>query len=287
MESGYDERGSEIGTRFPLISDMATSEKKAYFLSDMHLGAAYREDAREREMKVVRFLDSIRDSAAEIFLLGDVLDYWFEYKYVVPKGFVRFFGKLAELADSGIKITWLIGNHDIWIFDYIPNELGIRVVDGVLDERVFGTRIVMEHGDGVWQRDLKFKILRKIFRNKVCQKLFSGIHPRWTIPFANGWSGQSRNSGSPKVEARQRALEESRRNKESWLPENIEALKKWCENYSIMNPDVRYYLFGHLHQVVREKIGENAEMLVIGDWLTHFTYAEFDGEHLQLKKFEL
>jgi len=102
---------------------------KAYFLSDLHLGAPYFSDSREAEARVVRFLDSIQDDADAIYLLGDVLDYWYEYRYVVPRGFVRFFGKLAELADSGIKIVWFIGNHDIWIFDYLPSEIGIRVVE--------------------------------------------------------------------------------------------------------------------------------------------------------------
>ncbi|MDE5956930.1 MAG: metallophosphoesterase, partial [Muribaculaceae bacterium] len=107
----------------------------------MHLGAAYLEDSRSAEMRVVRFLDSIKEDAAEIYLLGDVLDYWYEYRYVVPKGYVRFFGKLAELTDSGIRVTWIIGNHDIWIFDYLPRELGVEVVDGVLDREVLGARM--------------------------------------------------------------------------------------------------------------------------------------------------
>lgn len=265
---------------------MNREAKKAYFLSDMHLGASYIEDSLEREKRVVRFLDSISNKAAEIYLLGDVLDYWFEYKYVVPKGYVRFFGKIAELSDKGVKITWLIGNHDIWIFDYLPKELGIKVVDGVLDCDVLGTRMVMEHGDGVWQRDKMFKVIRGIFRNKFCQKLYSGIHPRWTIPFANNWSGHSRKTGSPKVEQRQRQFEEMKKRGEKGLPENLEALRKFCESYTAAHPDVRYYLFGHLHQVVREKISSDNEMLVIGDWLSNFTYAEFDGSKMSLLRYE-
>ena len=112
--------------------------KATYFLSDLHLGARYFKSPRDKEMRVVRFLDSVKDTAEAVYLVGDVLDYWYEYRYVVPRGFVRFFGKLAELSDAGVKVTWLIGNHDIWIFDYLPAELGIEVVDGVLTREIGG-----------------------------------------------------------------------------------------------------------------------------------------------------
>lgn len=260
--------------------------KKAYFLSDLHLGAPYFENSLDRERRVVRFLDSISESAEEIFLLGDVLDYWYEYRYVVPKGFVRFFGKLAELADRGVSITWLIGNHDIWIFDYIPRELGVTVADGLLDRYVMGTRMVMEHGDGVWQRDLKFKVLRRIFRNKLCQKMFAAIHPRWTIPFAHNWSGHSRMAGAPGMDTGPRGVNGRKAKNVYGLPDNIRHLHSFCEDYKSLNPDVRYFLFGHLHQIAREKVGENGEMLIIGDWLTHYSYAEFDGENMVLRHFE-
>ncbi|MDE7343684.1 MAG: UDP-2,3-diacylglucosamine diphosphatase, partial [Muribaculaceae bacterium] len=190
----------------------------------MHLGAAYLEDSRSAEMRVVRFLDSIKEDAAEIYLLGDVLDYWYEYRYVVPKGYVRFFGKLAELTDSGIRVTWIIGNHDIWIFDYLPRELGVEVVDGVLDREVLGARMVMAHGDGVWQASRKFRFLRGLFRNKVCQHLFSAIHPRWTVPFAYAWSRHSRHSGTPELERRE-ADRQRRKAEGRGLPENVAALR--------------------------------------------------------------
>ena len=143
--------------------------KAIYFLSDLHLGAAYITQPLEHEKRIVRVLDSIKDKAAEIYLLGDILDYWYEYSHVVPKGFVRFFGKIAELADSGIKIHWLIGNHDIWIFDYLPRELGIEVIDGILQREILGKNFFMNHGDGVGKHKLSFRIIRSIFRNKVCQ----------------------------------------------------------------------------------------------------------------------
>lgn len=157
---------------------------KAYFLSDLHLGAPYFTDSKEAEKRVVSFLDEIKDDAEVIYLLGDILDYWYEYRYVVPRGFVRFFGKLAELADKGIRIVWFIGNHDIWIFDYLPSELGIEVVDGSLVEEIDGKIFFMTHGDGIGRLKPSFRFLRGLFRNKACQKAFSAIHPRWTVPFA-------------------------------------------------------------------------------------------------------
>ena len=140
--------------------------RNAYFLSDLHLGARYFRSAHEAEKRAVAFLDHIKDDAAEIYLLGDVLDYWYEYRYVVPKGFVRFFGKLAELADNGVKITWLIGNHDIWIFDYLPSELGIEVADGVLEKKVFPEP---------WRRG-------RTYASAV--PLYAGLVPQQVLPMA-------------------------------------------------------------------------------------------------------
>ena len=228
--------------------------KKVYFLSDLHLGASYDEDTRIRERKVVSFFDSITDTAEEIYLVGDILDYWFEYRYVVPKGYVRFFGKLAELADKGIKITWLIGNHDIWIFDYLPSELGITVVDGLLDCEIMGSRFVLEHGDGVWQKDRKFRLLRKFFRNRICQKLFAGIHPRWTVPFALNWSSHSRKTGQSGLSERDKTIERSKEMGYKGLPQNIEALEKFSLGYLAENPDVKYFIYGHLHHLLDKEI---------------------------------
>ena len=171
---------------------MMEKRRLTYFLSDFHLGARYFDSPLDNERRVVAFLDSIKDSAKEIYLLGDILDYWYEYRYVVPRGFTRFFGKIAELSDLGVKIYWFIGNHDIWIFDYLPSELGITVVDGPLVKDISGKRFFLDHGDAVGKRKLSFRILRSVFRNKVCQKLYAAIHPRWTIPFALGWSAREK-----------------------------------------------------------------------------------------------
>lgn len=252
---------------------------KAYFLSDLHLGAPYFKDSRQAEMRIVSFLDSIKDDADAIFLLGDVLDYWYEYRYVVPRGFVRFFGKLAELSDRGIRVVWFIGNHDIWIFDYLPNELGIEVVDGSLVEEIDGHKFFMTHGDGIGRLKPSFKLIRSLFRNRICQKLFSGIHPRWTVPFAYKWSDHSRHSSPlPSDEDAARMLEN---------------LNRFSREYLAEHPDVEYFMYGHLHLLKRFGIdvkieeGDNAgaEIIVLGEWLSQFSYAYWDGEKLEIKHY--
>lgn len=247
-------------------------DKKTYFLSDLHLGAPYFKDSREAEKRVVDFLDSIKDSAGQIFLLGDILDYWYEYRYVVPRGFVRFFGKIAELCDNGVRVVWMIGNHDIWIFDYLPDELGVEVVDGYMIEKIGGKKFYMTHGDGVGKLKPSFSFLRKLFRSKVCQKLFSGIHPRWTVPFAYNWSRHSRKQEGPSETDEIRMLANIREN-------NIEMLKK--------EPDIDYFIYGHLHILLKENVpSSRAEMAVLGEWIKTFSYGVFDGNQFRLLRWD-
>lgn len=242
---------------------------KTYFLSDLHLGAPYFQDSHEAEKRVVAFLDSIKNDADAIYLLGDVLDYWYEYRYVVPRGFVRFFGKLAELSDSGIKITWLIGNHDIWIFDYLPNELGIRVVDGTLTEKIHGKTVFMNHGDGVGKLPAGFRFIRSVFRNKICQRAFSAIHPRWTVPFAYNWSRHSRKTG------------EGRGVPDTKL---LAGLRNFAKEYHQDHPEVNFFMFGHVHVLSREEIDDGCEIIVLGEWIRTFSYAVLDENGLKLLK---
>lgn len=244
------------------------TRQNTYFLSDLHLGARYFPDKHAAEKRVVDFLESIRHDAREIYLVGDILDYWYEYRYVVPRGFVRFFGKLAQLSDEGIRITWLIGNHDIWIFDYLPSELGIEVVDGSVVREICGRRFFITHGDDIDDTSQSFKMLRSLFRNKFCQKLYGAIHPRWTIPFALGWSKSSRHA-------------ESR----TEINPSPQRLADFAADYSRRHPDIDWFVFGHLHILHRERIESGAEVIVLGDWISHFSYAEFDGKTLELKTY--
>lgn len=243
-------------------------KKKAYFLSDLHLGARYLADEKQAERRVTAFLESIRSDASEIYLLGDILDYWYEYRYVVPRGFVRFFGKLAELADSGIKITWMVGNHDIWIFDYLSRELGIEVIDGILVREILGKKFFMNHGDGVGWQSISFRLIRSVFRNRVCQKLFSGIHPRWTVPFALAWSDSSRGAGSGTDASGQ----------------GVKKLLEFSEQYHLRHPDINYFIFGHVHVMSEKVIAENCRFVTLGEWISLFSYAEYDGESLKLSR---
>lgn len=240
-----------------------------YFLSDLHLGAPYFPDSRESEKRVVDFLESIRHDADTIYLLGDILDYWYEYKYVVPRGFVRFFGKLAELSDSGVRIVWMKGNHDIWIYDYLPSELGIEVVDGSLVEEICGKKFYLAHGDGVGELPKGFRMIRGIFRNSLAQRAFSAIHPRWTVPFAYNWSRHSREKG----EAR-------------GLPDEkvLDGLRKFAVKYHADHPDIDYFVFGHVHVLSREEIAKGCEMIVLGEWIRTFSYAKMGGNGLELRK---
>lgn len=235
--------------------------KKAFFLSDLHLGASYYPDNKEIERGVVAFLDSIKNEAGELYLLGDILDYWFEYRNVIPRGYTRFLGKIAELSDAGIKITWLIGNHDIWIFDYLPKELGIEVVDGICERNVLGTTFSMQHGDAIGGSP-KFQLMRKIFRNKVCQKLYSGIHPRWTVSFAHYCSKKSR-INEKTMGINQEGL--------------VKDFRQWCEGKIVDGDKAQYYIFGHLHLFREEYLPEGRKMIILPDWTSKKSYGVFDG----------
>lgn len=248
------------------------SNKPVYFLSDFHLGAKYLQDGLEAERRIVRFLDSIKDNAGEIYLMGDILDYWYEYRRVVPKGYVRFFGKLAELADNGIKIYWFIGNHDIWIYDYLPKELGIEVIDGILEKDILGKRFFLNHGDAVGKRKASFLFIRWLFRNKICQALYSMLPSCITIPFAHNWSKHSR------------ASENSNNNDK--IDKYLSNITNFAKEYSETHQEIDYFVFGHLHIIADEPISHNTRCIVLGDWIDKFSYAVFDGEKIVLKEFK-
>ena len=239
---------------------------KTYFLSDFHLGAKYIDNPRKQEQRIVSFLESIRNDAKEIYLLGDILDYWFEYRYVVPKGYVRFFGKIAELADSGIKIYWFIGNHDIWIFDYLPSELGVEIVDGSQIKQIDGKTFFIAHGDGLGDESRSFRMLRAFFRNRFCQRLYAGIHPRWTVPLALNWSRSNRVNG----EDRPFGCDEP--------------LQRFVTNYK-EDQKIDYFVFGHRHVAVDKSIGNNSRLIILGDWIKLYSYAVYDGNDLRLQFF--
>lgn len=242
--------------------------KAAYFISDLHLGASYIADGRLHEQKVVDFLESISKDCSELYLLGDVLDFWFEYRNVVPKGFVRFFGALASMADRGIKITWIIGNHDIWLFDYLKNEIGMEVADGYVVREIFGKRFMLSHGDAVGKLPLGFRIIRSVFRNRIAIRLASCLHPRWLVGFAHLWSGHSKKSGGYTLRA------------ETAINPYIDFARSYNSSHE---QKIDYFLFGHQHVLVSEDIEENnAKVAIIGDWMRLFSYVRFDGVKFEI-----
>ena len=241
-----------------------------YFISDLHLGAGYISDPRAHEARVVSFLNHIRPTCRRLYLLGDILDYWWEYRDVVPRGFTRFFGALAALADDGVEIIWFKGNHDIWIFDYLPREIGLKVHDGLLDTVIDGRRFVMEHGDGVGRLPWTFRALRRLFRCRPAQIAFAAIHPRWTVGFAHSWSSHSRKKGG-------------------YIPSEGagESLVEFAEEFNATaSPKVDYFIFGHHHTMLQRPLPGGGEIVILGDWINHFSYAIWDTRMLRLEKWK-
>ncbi|MDR1981012.1 MAG: UDP-2,3-diacylglucosamine diphosphatase [Tannerellaceae bacterium] len=253
---------------------MEENGKTIYFAADAHLGARFHKDPVAVEKRLVRWLESIRHDASAIYFLGDMFDYWYEYKYVVPKGYVRFLGKLAELSDEGVEIHLFTGNHDVWLFDYFPKEIGAVIHRSTLTVELLGKRFFLGHGDEVDFRSRSFRFIRTLFRNKFCQWLYAGIHPRWTFAFALGWSLNSRESGLEEKEAQE------------YLGEAGEYLIHFSKEYLKTHPDIHFFIFGHRHIMLDIMLSRTSRLLISGDWMTYFSYIEWNGEKLELKQFE-
>ncbi|MDD2792857.1 MAG: UDP-2,3-diacylglucosamine diphosphatase [Sediminibacterium sp.] len=247
-----------------------TPEKKIYFLSDFHLGAPDSATSLIREKKVVRFLDQIRHSAAAIFIVGDIFDFWYEYHSVVPKGYVRLLGKLAELTDAGIPVHVFVGNHDMWMSGYFEKELNIPVYH---EPRVFtwnNKQFYIGHGDGLGPGDHGYKFIKKIFRNPVCKWLFGKLHPDWGIALANYFSRKSR--------------EKTGTADAHFLGEEQEWLIVFSKELIQQEP-YDFLVFGHRHYPIDFKLSEKSRYINLGDWISNFTYAEFDGDDVKLLQF--
>lgn len=253
--------------------------KKIYFASDFHLGAYPLEQSLERERKIVRWLSAIQPDAEAIFLVGDLFDFWFEYRYVVPKGYVRFLGKLAELADSGIKIVVFTGNHDLWMRDYLVKELGVRVEHQPLSLRIgSGTEqrsLYVGHGDGLGPGDRLYKILKRwVFLNPICVWAFGHVLPtRWGMALAHAWSKSSR-------------ISNQRKGEEKFLSKE----REWLYVYSTgieQHTHHDYYVFGHRHLVLNLALSPQSQYLNLGEWVTgHCHYGVYEGQTLRLERFE-
>jgi UDP-2,3-diacylglucosamine hydrolase len=237
-------------------------------MSDSHLGVPDRASSLEREKLLVRWLDDIRHDAAEIYLLGDIFDFWFEYATVVPKGFVRLLGKLAELSDSGIRIHFFTGNHDMWVFRYLSGETGMEVYRKPVFREIGGKRFMIGHGDGLGAADHGYKLIKKIFSGRLCRWLFARIHPNLGVRIALFFSRRSRVARGDTDEIYRGAANER--------------LLVYAQEF-LKDEQVDYFVFGHRHLPFDVSIGGHSRYINLGDWVTHFTYAVFDGRDIRLK----
>jgi len=244
--------------------------KKIYFSSDNHLGAPTRSESLPREKIFVAWLDSIKHDAEVIFLLGDLFDFWFEYKTVVPKGFVRTLGKLAELSDSGIQIHFFVGNHDLWMNDYFETELNIPVYHHPKEFEFNNKRFFIGHGDGKGPGDKGYKRMKKVFTNPFSKWLYRWLHPDIGVRLAQYLSVKNKLiSGKEDTK---------------FLGEENEWLAQYAKR-KLEYKHYDYFVFGHRHLPMEIKISDKSTYFNLGDWITNFTYGVFDGEKFELKKF--
>lgn len=263
-----------------------------YFLSDAHLGSWAEQHKRTQERRLVRFLDEIKDKASAIYLLGDMFDFWAENKYVAPKGYTRFLGKISELTDAGVEVHYFIGNHDIWMYGYLEKECGVILHKKEETIDINGKLFFLGHGDGVGKRDLGFSIIRWIFHNAFCQKLFSWLHPDFQVWLGQTWAKHSR---MKRVDGKE----------DPFQGDDNEPLVQFSIEYSKSHPNIDYYVFGHRHIALDYTLpksplphtpsltgrggvglqGGSPRLILLGDWIWQFTYAEFDGEHMVLHEY--
>ena len=243
-----------------------------YFLSDAHLGCRALSSRRTRERRLVRFLDSIKSKASAVYLLGDMFDYWFEFRQVVPKGYVRFLGKLAELTDNGVEVHFFIGNHDIWCKDYLSKECGVIMHYEPCTMECDGKVFFMAHGDGLGDGDRKFYFLRKIFHSSFCQKAFYSLHPDTSVALGLKWAANSRRKHEMKGTP-------------AYQGEENEPLVAYSRTYLADHSEVNYFIYGHRHIELDLAIGDESRLVILGDWVDKFSYAVFDGETLSLNRY--
>ena len=247
-----------------------TNGKKAFFASDIHLGLYPYAKSAEREKVFVRWLNEIQPQAQVLFLLGDVFDFWYEYRKVVPRGFTRFLGKLSEICDSGIEVHFFTGNHDVWVFDYLPKEIGVKVHRTTESFKMNGKDFVIGHGDGLSHDDLGYKILKRIFTSKTLQFLFSRLHPNTALWFGHTWSKHSRLSKGVS---------------EAFLGEDKEHQILFARDY-LKTKHSDYFVFGHRHIAMDFDLNGKSHLINLGEWISAKTYAVFDGNEMKLLKYE-
>ncbi len=248
-----------------------TQRSQVYFISDAHLGSRMVDDPRAHEQRVVAWLEHVKTDAKAVYMLGDMFDFWFEYRTVVPKGFVRFLGKIAELADMGIEMHFFIGNHDIWTFGYLENEVGMTVHRQAETLLLDGKRFLLAHGDGLSPDDHGFDFIRTIFHNRTCQRLFRLVPPQLGQNFGYAWAKRNRKKLT------QKDME--------YKGENGEPLVNYAKQYFSEHPETDIIVFGHRHIPLDLLLPDNKRVVILGDFVNLFTYGVFDGQNFRLDTF--
>lgn len=245
-----------------------------FFTSDAHLGAAVHKDSRSVELRLVRWMESIADTAGAIYFLGDMFDYWHEWRYTIPKGYTRFLGTVARLVDRGVEVHIFTGNHDVWMKGYFEEELGTQVHHHAIQVNLGGKTFRLAHGDEECkERSFRESLLYNTFRSPTLQALYASIHPRWSTPIAQFSSNTSRqHHGDGDVP-------------EVMPPVEEEWLIQWAARDAVKHPEVDYWLFGHRHRLADYSLGNGRRVLLLGDWIRYNSYAEWDGEELSLNTF--
>lgn len=245
--------------------------KKYYFISDLHLGAPDYETSLIRERAFVKWLDAVSVDAAAIYIVGDLFDFWFEYKRAVPRGFVRALGKLAELSDRGIALHLFTGNHDMWIFDYLPKELNAKLYREPVIHELNGKKLFIGHGDGLGPGDYGYKIIKKVFANPLMQWCFERLHPNFGI-----WLADRSSKGSRKKTGDKDAV---------FLGADKEWLAIYAREKQASEP-VDYYIFGHRHLPLDLPIEPGGRYINLGDWIQHFTYGVLEAGDFTLRRWK-
>ncbi len=248
-------------------------QKKIYFASDFHLGIPDHDRSLVREKRMVAWLEMARADASEIYLMGDLFDFWFEYRTAIPRGYARLLGKLAEITDSGIPVHLFRGNHDMWAFNYLTEELNITLHRDPEFHEFNGVKFYLAHGDGLGPGDHGYKFIKKVFANRFNQWLFRLLHPDLGIRMALYWSRKSR------AVATEKEKKDEERNKKL-IEERIRIHSlEMIRNH----PDLQFLIYGHYHYPMVSPLSETAIQVVLGDWITHFSYGVFDGRTFELK----